>query len=130
MMRSRGFLPLVGPVFHFFLWTIRALGLHKPRTFEERASGEQELLLPPPVRSNLSPTQCSPDFCPHLPPAEQRRLREHLELVVLHPPHHHRLLFYAEPRSGCAVRVSLCHSPLPSSQDKAMEAFFHSPGRE
>ncbi|KAK2510956.1 hypothetical protein Q9966_016776 [Columba livia] len=35
---------------------------------------------------------------------QQRRLREHLELALLHPPHHHRLLFYAEPRAGGAVR--------------------------
>lgn len=70
-----------------------------------------------------------------LPPAEQRRLREHLELVVLHPPHHHRLLFYAEPRAGRAVRVSLrCPRPRPPHQrpprKRPAKACLHSPRRE
>ncbi len=36
----------------------------------------------------------------------QRCLREHVELAVLHPPHHHRLLLHAQPGVRCAVRVS------------------------
>lgn len=39
--------------------------------------------------------------------AEQRRLRECMELDVLHPPYHHRLLFHAQPGAGCVVRVSV-----------------------
>lgn len=98
-----------------------------------------------PQENQDSPTPTSPvrpesnlEFTclPSSPPTEQRCLREHLELVVLHPPHHHRLLFYAEPRAGCAVRVSLCCSPIPlswssSSQEGAIRALFSfCPGRE
>lgn len=80
----------------------------------------------------LSESQSTLTCFPSSHPTEQRCLREHLELVVLHPPHHHRLLFYAEPCAGCAVRVSLCYSPphpthssLPtSSQGQAIEALF------
>lgn len=31
---------------------------------------------------------------------------EHLELALLHPPHHHRILLHAQPGAGCPVRVS------------------------
>lgn len=66
---------------------------------------------------------------PSLPSTEQRRLREHLELVILHPSHHHRLLFYAEPRAGCAVRVSLCSFTIlfslsSSPKEEAIETLF------
>lgn len=93
-----GFPSLVSLVRHFLLWAARAPGL----------------LMPSPFGSDLSPHSVL-TCLPSLLPAEQRCLREHLELVVLHPPHHHRLLFYAEPRAGCAVRVSLCYSPVPLS---------------
>lgn len=37
--------------------------------------------------------------------AEQRRGWQHVELDVLHPPHHHRLLLHAQPGSRCTIRV-------------------------
>lgn len=97
---------------------LTSLGCQSSRT--PRVKGVWEIQ-PRRTRSPLTPTcPVGPEsnslfIClPSSPPTEQRCLREHLELVVLHPPHHHRLLFYAEPRAGCAVGVSLCCFPIVS----------------
>lgn len=51
----------------------------------------------------------------------QRCLREHVELAVLHPPHHHWLLLHAQPGVRCAVRVSTyCEDDLI----RAFQEFF------
>lgn len=109
-----GFPSLVSLVLHFSLWAARAPRLHRSRTFEKQSP--RRTRTPPALTFRVRHESHSVLTClPSLLPAEQRCLREHLELVVLHPPHHHRLLFYAEPRAGCAVRVSLCSSPVPLS---------------
>lgn len=99
---------------------LTSLGCQSSRT--PRVKGVWEIQ-PRRTRSPLTPTcPVGPEsnslfIClPSSPPTEQRCLREHLELVVLHPPHHHRLLFYAEPRAGCAVGVSLCCFPIRLSR--------------
>lgn len=107
-----GFPPLLRPVRHLPLWAARAPRLHRLKTFGKWIPGSTRT--PPAPTCLVRPEAHSVFTClPSFPPTEQRCLREHLELVVLHPPHHHRLLFYAEPCAGCAVRVSLCYSPTP-----------------
>lgn len=48
---------------------------------------------------------------------DERRSRQHLELAVLYPPHHHRLLLHAQPGPGRAVGVRaaghVCRPPVP-----------------
>lgn len=95
---------LVDPVLRLPLWAAVAPGFHVTDIWDRPRP-------PRPTLSRRTAVPLSVHLPPSLPPTEQRCLREHLELVVLHPPHHHRLLFYAEPRAGRAVGVSLCYSP-------------------
>lgn len=127
--------PMVRPVLHLPLWAASAPELHGLKTFGKYSP--RRTRSPPTPTCPVRPESNSVFTClPSSPPSEQRCLREHLELVVLHPPHHHRLLFYAEPRAGCAVGVSLCCSPIPlslssSPQGGAIKALFSfPPGRD